>query len=493
MKELGQRELRTFIRQAWPILEPATEFIGGWHIDCIAEHLEAITAGELQFLIVNIPPRYMKSLTVTVMWPVWEWGPRNLPWMRYLFNSYSGELSTKHSVDRRTLIESEWYQDLWGDRFKLTTDNNRKTEFENNLRGIMQTTSTGSSATGKGGQRLIIDDPVNPKQALSDTKRNEANTHFDQTLFTRLNDKRKDAIVVIMQRLHQGDLTGHLLAEKAEMGWTILKLPALAPKPTVISFPRSNRIIARAPDDVLWPDKEPRAVLDTTKLALGSYAWAGQYQQEPAPAEGGYIKRAWWKRCSREQLPAYPWDQLIVSTDAAFKDVVTGSKVAIQVWMSKGPNRYLLDRETRHMGFTDTIHTILKLRDRWDRPEHPVTATIIEDKANGPAIIEQLKKDVPGVIAIEPDGSKPARAMSVGPTVESGNVYIIDEPWGSEIIDYWAMVPVCNEWDDVDAASQALRYLAKYEIPADAPLIIVGTLRASEMDLSLGAARSFDW
>ena len=457
--EAARRFLRDFVEQAWPVLEPAEPFVPGWHIDCIAEHLEAVSAGGIKRLIINVPPRNMKSLLVSVMWPAWEWGPRALAHLRYLFSSYSGELATMHSLNRRTLMESDWYRARWGSMFTINADNNRKTEFGNDRRGVMSTTSTGATATGKGGGRIIIDDPVNPKQALSDLEREGANRHFDQTLYTRLNDKKRDAIVLIMQRLHEKDLTGHLLSSRREMGWTTLELPAEASKRTVITFPRSRREVVREVGDVLWPERDGKEVLAEARVALGSYAFAGQYQQRPAPEEGGHVKRTWWQRY--EKAPEAPYDALVISSDLAFKASTTGSRVACHVWAAKGVHRYLLGRVTRHLSFTDSISVLLALRQFWHTQEHPVTAVLIEDAANGPAVIDSLRDRVPGLIGVAPRGSKFARAMAVAPQIEAGNVWLPRDPWADEFVDAWAAIPNGDNWDDVDAASQALDHLAR--------------------------------
>lgn len=459
---LAEKSLSEFIKLAWPVLEPSTTYVHGWHIDAICEHLEAVTSGQLRRLIINVPPRYMKSLIVSVMWPCWEWGPQNLPHLRYLFSSYSSELVTKHSTDRRTLLRSSMYTEAWGRRFAFSEDNVRKTEFDNTKRGVMSTTSTGSTATGKGGNRVVIDDPLNPKQALSDVERENANTYFDQTLYTRLNDKAKDAIVLIMQRLHENDLTGHLLKEKKDEGWYHLNFEAEAEDRRTIIFPMSGKKVRREVGEILWPAREPKEILEKTKLALGSYAYAGQYQQRPAPLEGGVIQRRWWRRFIREQQPL-SFHSIIISSDPKFKDYETSSRVATHVWGAVGPNVYLLDRICRHTGLVGNIQDILTLRARWSVNGDQVSAILVEDKANGPAIIEVLKKSIAGVIAVEPSGSKEARAIAQSPKIEAGNVWVVAEPWGDEVIDAWAFVPTGDNWDDVDAASQALRYLSKFD------------------------------
>lgn len=288
--ELARRSLSRYIREAWQVIEPGTEYLHNWHIDAISEYLTAVTQGQILRLLINMPPRYMKSISVSVMWPTWSWIDR--PSSRWIFASYSQSLSTKHSVDRRTIIQSDWYRSHWGDLYNLTSDQNVKTEYQNDKRGVMVATSVGGTATGKGGDFIIVDDPHNPKEAQSDIQREAAITFFDQTLSTRLDNKKTGAIVVVMQRLHERDLSGHILERG---GYEHLCLPAEAEKRTVIRMPVSLKEIIREERGLLWPEREGPQEIAGQKISLGSYGYAGQYQQRPSPAEGGILKRYWWR------------------------------------------------------------------------------------------------------------------------------------------------------------------------------------------------------
>ena len=232
--ERVRRHLRTFVGEAWPILEPGTEFVPNWHIDAICDQLEAITAGELHRLIVNIPPRHMKSLAVTVFWPCWEWLSR--PETRWLFASYAQGLSTRDSLKCRRLIERPGFDDprrpaeektlverigymgvvrllseMRGEQpWELTGDQSTKQRFENSRTGYRISTSVGGAATGEGGDRVVCDDPHKAEEAQSDTTRESVLSWWDQTMSTRLNQPRTGAMVIVMQRLHEADLTGHL-------------------------------------------------------------------------------------------------------------------------------------------------------------------------------------------------------------------------------------------------------------------------------------------
>jgi hypothetical protein len=208
-REMATRSLGEFVRQAWPIVEPSTPFVPGFHIDAIVEHLEAVTRGQIRNLLINVPPRHMKSLLVSVFWPAWEW--IRWPERRWLFSSYAASLSIRDSLKCRRLIESPWYQARWGDRFALTSDQNTKTRFDNSRSGYRIATSVGGTATGEGGDRIVCDDPHNVGEVASDSVRKGALEWWDVVMSTRVNDPKTSAMVIVMQRCHQRDLSGHLL------------------------------------------------------------------------------------------------------------------------------------------------------------------------------------------------------------------------------------------------------------------------------------------
>ncbi|MBI3696539.1 MAG: hypothetical protein HY238_17075 [Acidobacteria bacterium] len=288
-QELAKRRLLEFVLQAWPVIEPATDFIPGWHLDAICDHLEAVSNGHLRNLLINIPPRHMKSLAVAVFWPAWEW--IRWPERRWLFSSYALSLSIRDSVKCRRLIQSAWYRSRWGDRFQLTGDQNAKERFENNKTGYRLATSVGGAATGEGGDRVIVDDPHNVKEAESDTVRQGVIDWWDQVMSTRLNDPKTGAKVIIMQRIHEGDLSGHVLEQG---GYEHLCLPAeyegnKCSTSIGWSDPRQEH------GELLWSARFGRQEIEELQHSMGSYAAAGQLQQRPAPAEGGILKRHWWK------------------------------------------------------------------------------------------------------------------------------------------------------------------------------------------------------
>lgn len=470
------QSLRAFVRAAWPILEPGTEYLHSWHIDLICEWLELVYTREVTRLIINVPPRYMKSSLCTILGPVWDWVHR--PQDRFLFGSYAQPLSTKHSVDRRTVLQSSWYQERFGDRFRMSSDQNVKTEFTNNRRGHMIATSMRGTATGKGGDHIVIDDPLDPKQAPSQLQREETNRLFDQVFSQRLDDKTRGTITVVMQRLHERDLTGHLL----ELGgWEHVKLPNPDARGTTIVFPASDRKVERPRGDVLWPEREDAEQIDRARVALGSQAFAGQYEQEPAPAEGGIFKRTWWgfwKPAGLELLPPHiqledrvhvarlidipMLDSKLQSWDCAFKGTDDADYVVGQVWGSAGAQRFLIDQVRDRMSFTRTVEEVRALAS----VHVDAYAKLVEDKANGTAVIDTLKQSVIGIIPVTPQGGKEARAHAVSPQVEAGQVFLphpMIAPWVWEYIEELSMFPNAAHDDQVDATTQALTRMAAYE------------------------------
>lgn len=454
LKRHAEKSLRSFVEQAWPILEPDVPFVPNWHIDLIAEYLELVTAGEVKRLLINVPPRSMKSILVSVLWPAWEWIRQ--PGGRWIFVSYAETLANKHSLDRRTIIQSDWYQQRWGDRVRLASDQNVKNAFQNTRRGMMVATSIGASIMGKGGGRIIVDDPHNPTQAESDVQRETAVTSFRSTLSTRLDDKKTGAIVVVMQRLHEGDLAATCL----ELGYTHINLPAEAEVATTIVMPRSHTVIHRAVGDLLCPAREGRAELDALKRDLGSAAYAGQYQQQPAPAGGQIFHRDWLQYY--DELP--PCHSFAQSWDMSFKDHKDSDYVVGLVAGRIGADIYLIDHVKGQWAFSETCRRVLALVHRYPH----ATRILIEDSANGPAIVDALRHTVSGILSVRPDAGKIARAHAVQPQVEAGNVYlpnprphgqlIPERAWVDDFMHQLAVFPNGAHDDDVDAFTQLLAH-----------------------------------
>ena len=454
LKRWARQSLRGFVEQAWPLLEPTTPFLPNWHIDLICEYLEAVTVGELKQLVINIPPRYMKSLLVSVMWPVWEW--LQSPESRWVFVSHSERLAVQFSLDRRELLLAPWYRGLCGDRVRLMQDQNEKTEYRNTHRGRMVATSIGGTVTGTGGNRIVVDDPHTPLAVESDAVRERVIEYFLRTLSTRLDDKQRGAIVVVMQRLHAQDLTATCL----DLGYIHLCLPAEATSRTTITFPRSGRVVTRAPGDLLWPAREGPEEMAQRRVELGAYGFAGQYQQSPSPRTGGLFERGWW--AFYDDLPTGV-DAGIQSWDLSVKGGPGHDFVVGLVAAGRGADIYLVDRVKAQLSFPDTLAAI-----RQTCRQYPSARTIlVEDTANGPAVIDTLRHEIQGIIAVQPQGDKVQRATACAPRVEAGNVYLPRptgpterrlraRAWVDDFIEQLAAFPLGAHDDDVDAFTQLL-------------------------------------
>ena len=283
-----------FLRRVMATVSPGVRYRHNWHIDAMAEYLAACARGELPRLMINLPPRMLKSTLVSVAWPAWVLGHQ--PRERIMVASYAQALSTKHSTDCRAVMEAPWYQRLFT-ATQLAHDQNEKEKFATTLRGYRRAVSVGGAAIGEGGNILIIDDPLNPLQATHHHQRTSVNQWFEHTWATRLDDKQHGAMVVVMQRLHPEDLCGYLL-EKG--GWEHLCLPAIAP--TQMQVRLGDFSYVREAGEALHPAREPLTVLARLQTDLGSANFNAQYQQTPMKRVGGLVKPEWFPRFEREGI-----------------------------------------------------------------------------------------------------------------------------------------------------------------------------------------------
>jgi predicted phage terminase large subunit-like protein len=452
-------DLAAFTRAAWSVLHPGAKLSWSWHMDLLCEYLTFVRRREITRLIINVPPRTAKSTVASICFPVWSW--ISDPASAFLCASYELDLASSHNLDRRRLITSSWFQSLFADRFRLASDRNLIEEFTNESGGAMLAASVNSRAMGRGGDYCIVDDPISATDVFSDVLRRQACDWFQTMLPQRLNDPATSPIVVIMQRVHEADPTGFLL--ETEPGeWTHVKLPLVAEENERWIFPLSGRVVERRKGEVIDPRRFPRRVVEARKR--NRLAWAGQYQQEPAPVEGNLIRVSdvcfYGGRDSQTGLrdAACPesFDQKIVSVDAAFKDKPTSDYVSILTIGVKGSRRYVLNVVNAHLDLDATEQAILR-----EQALHgPISATLIEDKANGPAIIAHLKEHVSGVIALNPEGGKLARMVAAAPEWQARD-WFLDRTaaWKEPLLQQLTMFPNARHDDMCDAISQAAIWL----------------------------------
>ncbi len=277
-----------FLRRVMGSVAPGVRYTHNWHIDAIGEYLAACARGDITRLIINLPPRMLKSTIISVAWPAWLLGHQ--PHQRIMAASYAQSLSIKHSTDCRAVMEAAWYRRLFPGT-RLAADQNEKEKFATTQRGYRRAVSVGGAAIGDGGNILLIDDPLNPLQASYHHQREGVNQWFDHTWATRLDDKQRGAMVVVMQRLHPEDLSGYLLGKG---GWEHLCLPAIAPMRSVVAMGGFHHV--REAGEVLQASREPMEVLERLKQDIGSANFNAQYQQAPLKQAGGMVRAHWFVR-----------------------------------------------------------------------------------------------------------------------------------------------------------------------------------------------------
>jgi len=442
--------LAGFVREAWRTLEPNTPLVWNWHLDALCLHLEAVTDGRINRLAVNIPPGSSKSMIVSVLWPAWEWGPRGMRSLRYLTTSFAEDSVKRDTRKHRDLTLSEWYRSLWPEVVLVRTG---EMSFANRDTGTREGTAFGS-LTSKRGNRLIIDDPHSTKTAESDTERSATVRQFREGALNRLNDQERDAIVVVMQRLHEQDVTGAIL--KLGLGFVQLMIPMeFEPQrrcSTLIGWsdPRTED------GELLDPVRFPRKVVDDLKK-MGSYAYAGQYQQRPAPREGGLFKRSWLP-----VVDALPND--IVSWCRAWDIGATkggGDPTAgVKVGRSRDGVFYVADVNRAQEGPAEVERMILATA---SVDGTGVTLRIPQDPgAAGKAYAQTLVRMLAGypVKAVAPTGDKTTRATPAAAQAEAGNVRLLRGPWNEAFMEELCTFPAGAHDDQVDAFADAVNELA---------------------------------
>ena len=455
-KEQSQRHLNSFIKHFWKVIDPA-EYIHNWHIDAICEHLEAVLSAQIKKLIINIPPRHQKSLTTAVFFPAWAWIAK--PETQWLFASYAHSLSIRDSNKCRTVILSSQYQQWFGDKFKLSDSQNTKNKFANNYNGFRLATSVGGSNTGEGADIIIYDDPNNMNEIMSAARRSGVNEWHDTVMSTRLNNPNAGRRIMIQQRGHEQDLTGHIL--KKENDWELLILPARYERKTY-SFTSLNFTDPReAEGELLWKEQFNEKAIENLEMSLGSYGTAGQLQQRPAPVGGGMIKIAAFKRY--KMLPER-FDRIINSWDTAQKTGILNDFTVCTTWGCLNNNYYLLSVFRKKIEYPELKKSCIILNSLYN-----ANLNLIEDKSSGSSLIQDVKRDIP-VKAVTPHGDKLTRMYVEYARIEGGFVHLPESAaWMSDLENELLCFPNGEHDDQVDSMSQFLAYMRtekKWSMPS---------------------------
>ena len=453
-------DLLTFVELAFATLEPGTAFKSNWHYEHICWVLTRVMRGELRRLIINVPPRSGKSVITTVAWPLFLLG--HDPTKRVICVSHTEDLARKFSIDRRTVAQQPWYGSVFP-AMQLAGPRPRDLELVTTARGGVLATGVGGAILGRGADVIVVDDPIKALDALSQAERRRVAEFYDNTLVTRLNDKINGIVVIIMQRLHQDDLVGHVLERD---GWEVVSLPAIA---TVDSEHRLSDapgdVYHRRAGDLLQPEREPREVLEQLRRSQGSLTFQAQYQQEPVPAGGNVIQRSWLKFYTDEELPER-FQRTIVSWDTAstlgeHNDYSVGT-----VWGSTGVDYYLLDVFRGRLETPALRRKIMAFSDHWE-----ADTTVIEDTELGRALLYDLRRtETFCPVLSKPRYDKEARLLAQSARFEAGQVHLPrDAPWLATYMEELLAFPNGRHDDQVDSTSQALYWLTA-RAPRDRPM-----------------------
>lgn len=499
--------LTEFVRAAWPSID-ATPYQDSWAIEALCDHLEAVTLGQIPRLLVNFPPRCGKTKVASVCWPAFTWAQRRIsylsgPQVQFLCGSYNHDLSLQNSNQTRRLIQSPWYQARWGDRFELRADQNTKTQFDNDKGGSRIATSVGGSLLGIGGSILLVDDPHNTEEAESEADRARALNWWRELSSTRLNDPKRSAIVVVMQRLHTQDVTGVIQESDDVDRWVQLVLPMRYEERrhcVTVKLPQYEgdepwEDPRRTEGELLWPERFGDREVASMERALGPYMASGRLQQLPRPSGGGILRSEWWQPWGKEEATRYglTWEEdeyaedgrvlrkgrrefpefsfVVASLDGAFGQKQENDPSALTVWGRfsdlQGNDKFMLvyaweGRLALHELVTKVAQICKKYR---------VDRLLIEAKANGHDVASEMKR-LHGrekwlVELIDPGRlDKIARAHSVVPLFAEEMIYAPNTTWAQMVINQAEDFPKAEHDDLVDTVTQAIRWLRDNNLAA---------------------------
>ena len=454
-KKLCEMSFYEFFKQAWHVVEPSVPLSTNWHhkyiCDLLQKECERIIAQKpkTKDIIINVPFRSTKSLIVTVMFPVWAW--IKSPKLRFITSSYSATLSIELATKSRDIIFSDWFKRRWGDVFHIKKDQNLKERYENNHIGMRRATSVGGTVTGQGGDFLIVDDPLSPQMANSATERDNANEWYRTTFYSRLNQADIGVRIIIMQRVHEEDLTGFLIDRETRINYNHVCIPATNESEKNIKPPLLKKYYDKE-TGLFWTDRFNKKVLDDYKSALGSYGYAGQLMQTPTPLDSGMIHKDWFK------IDRFRVDEATVNfvIDPAYTANQKNDPSALLAYVFVENKWQIVNCVNVHKDFPDLV----KFIPQWvQRNGYTNRSRIyVEPKASGKSIVQTLQRET-GLNVREdkpPTKDKVARVQDISATLESGRVSLLKGEWNEEFIQQCVKFPSAKHDDMVDCLVMAV-------------------------------------
>ena len=453
-KKLCEMSFYEFFKAAWIVVEPAVPLSTNWHHKYICDLLQAecerviAQQPKTKDIIINVPFRSTKSLIVTVMFPVWAW--IKSPKQRFITSSYSATLSIELATKSRDIIFSDWFKRRWGDVFHIKKDQNLKERYENNFVGMRRATSVGGTVTGQGADFLIVDDPLSPQMANSATERENANEWYRTTFYSRLNQPDIGVRIIIMQRVHEDDLTGFLLGKETRLKYKHICIPAKSGDGNI--KPKHLEKFYDKDTQLFWEDRFSQSTLDDYKSALGSYGYAGQLQQTPTPLDSGMIHKDWFK------IDRYRKDEATVNfvIDPAYTANQKNDPSALLAYTYKDNKWQIVDCINVHKEFPELV----KFIPQWVKKNGytPKSRIFVEPKASGKSIVQTLVRETGLNIKEDkpPTKDKVARVSDISASLESGRVSLLNGDWNREFLDQLTRFPAAKHDDMVDCLVMAV-------------------------------------
>ena len=446
-------DFASFLQRTFRELEPGGELSPGWHLDAIAWKLEQVRQGKIKRLLITMPPRSLKSMTVSVAFPAYLLG--HDPTCRVITASYGEDLSGKHARDCRTVMQSPWYRRVFSGT-RIARNRAAEHDFQTTRHGGRLSTTVGGAMTGRGGDILIIDDPIKAGDALSDTRRKAVNDWFSNTALTRLNDKRTGAVIVVMQRLHDDDLAAHLLTQG---GWDHLDLPAIAQSDERIEI-GADRFFERKAGEALQPDREPLDTLGEIRRNMSAYDFSAQYLQRPVPLDGNLVRPEWLKPYDRlpEESETGPRARIVQSWDLAVSDSSGADYSVCITALVRGKRIWVLDVYRDRINYPAQKKKLIALARHWQ-----ADVVLVEKAANGTPLLDDLRQldadGVPTPIGVPVKGSKLERLSVQTSRLEAGDVMVpAKADWRAAFLHELAAFPGTGHDDQVDALSQLMAW-----------------------------------
>jgi predicted phage terminase large subunit-like protein len=468
LRALLRAELPFFIRKVFATVSPGETYLHNWHVDAIAHQLMRIHNSDSRRLLINQPPRSLKSICVSVAYVAWLLG--HDPTRRIIVASYSGDFAAELHRQFRMVIAASWYAEVFPElRFAKETG----LELVTSQGGSRYATSVGGTLTGRGADLIIVDDPLNANELHSETSRKRVIDWYGGALVSRLNDKKTGSIIVVMQRLHEDDLAGHLLQQG---GWHHLNMPAIALEEETIELGHGKKHLRRS-GDILHPERESGEALNAIKAEVGSLLFSAQYQQQPVPVEGNIIRRSWFQ--AYDDLPAGSSTRRIVqSWDVAMATSDRNDYSACTTWLIHEKDAYLAHVYRGRLEYPQLRRKVVGLA-----AEHGATTILVENAGPGMNLLQDLSTTMPeGMtrpIGVKPEGSKVERMVAQSAKIEAGHVYLPKSaPWLGDFLTELLSFPNGRHDDQVDSVSQFLYWLQKdayvNQIPIVMPFIAWG-------------------